>query len=77
MGLGNLGLSGFTPKASKTAESLLATPTVQEHKKQAVIQLRISEDVFTLFKEECEARGTTMSAALRAYIDRVIAGGLL
>ena len=76
MGLGSCGLDDFKPKASKTAESLLNVSLKKENTKKNVnLILRVQDDVLQLFKETCEANGTTMSDVLRAYIGTVISNG--
>ncbi len=78
MALGNNSLLGFTPKASKTAATLLAGATKSERVKEVTLQLRIEEDKLLLFKELCQKynskdRRGAMSNALRQFIDDVIA----
>ena len=77
MALGNLGLTNFKPKASKTAESLLAFIPPKEQKKEVTIQLRINDDRRQMFKEICSSCNVEMSDVLRAFIDSVIAKGAL
>lgn len=76
MSLGNSGLSGFKPKASLTAAKLLApTPVKETSKKETTLQLRISTDILLLFKETCEEHKTSMSTAVRNYMQDVISIG--
>lgn len=78
MGLGNLNITSFKPKASKTAEKLLKVVPTKEHKKEVTIQIRISEDKRQMFKEICaSSEFKEMSDAIRAFIDGVIAEGTL
>lgn len=77
MPLGNTGLTNFKPKASKTAESLLAFIPPKEQKKEVTIQLRISDDKRQIFKEICTSCNVEMSDAIRAFIDSVITKGTL
>ncbi len=77
MGLGRIGLDDFTPKASGTATHAIKVSLQSEQKKTATLQLRINEDVYTLFKELCKKSGVEVSAALRAYINAAIDGGVL
>lgn len=77
MALGNVDLTNFQPKASKTAESLLTFVPPQAQKKEVTIQLRITDDKRQLFKETCASCNVEMSDALRAFIDSVIAKGRL
>lgn len=76
MALGNCGLGDFTPKASKTAESLLSVSLKKENiKMDDNILIRLKSDVKQLFKEICEANGVEVSDVLRAYIETVITHG--
>lgn len=75
MALGNIGLTDYKPKASKTAESLLTFVPPKVQKKEVTIQLRITDDKRQMFKEICASCNVEMSDALRAFIDSVIAKG--
>lgn len=77
MGLGTTGLENFMPKRSGTAESIINAVSHEKHKKSVQLQIRIDEDVYVLFREICDADGTDISKAIRAYIGAVITRGSL
>lgn len=78
MALGNLDMATFAPKRSKTAETILTTPIVeQDERKTNRFQLRLRSDILQLFKEVCEANHTDPSKAIRAFIMNVISSGKL
>ncbi|MDE6059375.1 MAG: hypothetical protein K2G44_04960 [Clostridia bacterium] len=71
MSLGNIIERRETP--SHTARSIIASTSVgatENTKKDMKINLRIREDLWKTFAEDCQARGTSASAEIRRFIEQ-------
>lgn len=68
MALGFTGLDDYAPKRSGTATSIINAIAPETQKKTTTLQIRVNDDVYQLFKEACEAKGTDVSKALRAHM---------
>ncbi|MCI9503839.1 MAG: hypothetical protein HFE26_00400 [Clostridia bacterium] len=58
---------------SHTAQSIILSSsfgTMENTKKDMKVNLRIREDLWLTFSEDCKARGTTASAEIRRFIEQ-------
>ena len=73
MSLGDFGSLARRDGASHTARSIIAATSVgatENTKKDMKINLRIREDLWKAFAEDCQARGTSASAEIRRFIEQ-------
>ncbi len=66
-----LGYIAKRENTAHTARSIISMPvTAEASKKDKKINIRIPEDLWLTFSEDCAARGTTASAEIRRLIEQ-------